>query len=101
MSEMQMPACEIEDAKVSAVSFEQAEQSFASRKFWISFFVRPCCPPPAGTQAKMQLDKQRELVMQRTDFTPEQQKRLLELIDEGEAWYRSTPYWRKGSEQDN
>ena len=87
--------CEIPETGIETVSFEDARASFASKKFWVSFFVRPCCPPPAGSLAKMQLDKQRALVRARTDFTPEQQEELIALIDEGEAWYRSTPYWRK------
>lgn len=46
--------------------------------------------------AKKQLDIQRDMVRERADFTDEQKQHLLSLIDEGEAWYRSTPYWAKG-----
>ncbi len=83
-------ACDIPDTGIAEVSYEEAVESFGKQSFW----VRPCCPPPSGTQAKMQLDKQRDLVRERADFTPEQKDKLLSLIDEGETWYRSTPYWR-------
>ena len=64
------------------------------RKFWVSFFIRPCCPPPDGKTAAKHLEEQREMVRARTDFSDEQKAELVALIDEGEAWYRSTPYWK-------
>lgn len=89
-----MDACDIPDTGIDKVSFEKAVESFGKQSFWVSFFVRPCCPPPSATQAQMQLDKQRELVRSRADFSSEQKDELLSLIDEGENWYKSTPYWR-------
>lgn len=88
--------CEINSHDSIDVTYEEAAKAYGDRKFWVSFFVRPCCPPPGGETAKKQLDIQRDLVRDRSDFTDQQKEHLLSLIDEGEAWYRSTPYWSKG-----
>lgn len=89
-------ACEAFDASIYNVTFDEARASYGDRKFWVSFFVRPCCPPPGAETAKKQLDAQRAMVRAREDFTDEQKSELIALIDEGEAWYKSTPYWHKG-----
>lgn len=89
-------ACEAAGSAIYDVAFEEAKESYGSRKFWVSFFVRPCCPPPGAKIASRQLDMQRAMVNAREDFTAEQKAELISLIDEGEAWYRSTPYWHKG-----
>lgn len=93
----QHSSCTIAGQEVPFVSFEEAKASFGDRKFWVSFFVRPCCPPPPGEQAKRALDAQRDMVRAREDFTDDQKAELIALIDEGEAWYRTTPYWSKGA----
>lgn len=90
------PECKVNTYNSKEVTYEEAAESYGDRKFWVSFFVRPCCPPPGGAMAKKQLDIQRDMVRERADFTDEQKQHLLSLIDEGEAWYRSTPYWAKG-----
>lgn len=96
MSTDEAPACEVQAYDIDGVSYEKAVESFGDRKFWVSFFVRPCCPPPGAKTAMRQLDLQRDMVRARTDFSDDQKDHLLSLIDEGEAWYRSTPYWSKG-----
>ncbi|MCI9129872.1 MAG: hypothetical protein HFJ65_06160 [Eggerthellaceae bacterium] len=88
--------CEINTYDTKDVTYEEAAEAYADRKFWVSFFVRPCCPPPGGETAKKQLDIQRDMVREHPVFTDEQKQHLLSLIDDGEAWYRSTPYWSKG-----
>lgn len=88
--------CKVKGYNSKDVTYEEAVEAYGDRKFWVSFFVRPCCPPPSGEVAKAQLEKQREMVRERDDFTDEQKSHLISLIDEGEAWYRSTPYWHKG-----
>lgn len=88
-------SCEAPGKDVVEASFDEALEAYGSRKFWVSFFVRPCCPPPPSETAKKQLENQRELVRAREDFTAEQKEQLIALIDDGEAWYRSTPYWNK------
>ena len=85
------------DNAINEVTFEEALEGFSSRKFWISFFIRPCCPPPGQRLALHQLDQQREYVRAREDFSDEQKAQLLAAIDEGEAWYKTTPYWHKGA----
>ncbi len=86
-------ACAVSVAPAGDVSFEKAREAYADRKFWVSFFIRPCCPPPGGKTAAKHLEEQREMVRARDDFSDEQKAELISLIDEGEAWYRSTPYW--------
>lgn len=97
MEETEGTSCPAPGQEVADVSFEEARNAYADRKFWVSFFVRPCCPPPKSTLAKKQLDAQRDLVRTRADFTDSQKAELISLIDDGEAWYRSTPYWSKGN----
>lgn len=98
MSNTECAACGTEsDGTAKEVTFEEALEAFNSRKFWISFFVRPCCPPPGQRLALHQLDHQRDLVNAREDFTDDQKAQLLAAIDGGEAWYRTTPYWAKGA----
>ncbi len=89
--------CAVVDDSMADVTFEQAREGYGDRKFWVSFFVRPCCPPPAGELAAKQVEAQRELVRARADFTEDQKAELIALIDAGEAWYRGTPYWSKGA----
>lgn len=91
-------ACEAFDSSIYGVTFEEAREAYGSRKWWVSFFVRPCCPPPGASLAKKQLDEQRAMVNAREDFTEAQKAELVALINDGEAWYRSTPYWHKGGE---
>ncbi len=90
-------SCAGPDGLSSDIPFEEARDAFSSQKFWVSFFVRPCCPPPAASLARQQLDIQRDLVRAREDFTEDQKQVLLDLIDKGEAWYKTTPYWGKGA----
>lgn len=89
--------CIIVDTTMADVTFEQAREGYGDRKFWVSFFVRPCCPPPAGELAAKQVEAQRQLVRDRADFTDDQKAELIALIDAGEAWYKTTPYWSKGA----
>lgn len=89
-------ACKVIDSSLAQVPFEKARDEYAKRSFWVSFFVRPCCPPPAGDLAAKQVEAQRQLVRDRADFTDDQKAQLIELIDKGEAWYKTTPYWSKG-----
>lgn len=86
-------ACTAPASPAIEVPFEKARDAYADRKFWVSFFIRPCCPAPSGKIAARHLEEQRELVRARVDFSDEQKAELIALIDEGEAWYRSTPYW--------
>lgn len=98
MTDRQATACAAPESLGADVTFEQAREAYSKRSFWISFFVRPCCPPPAGDLAARAIEGQRELVRARNDFTDEQKSQLIALIDEGEAWYRTTPYWSKGTQ---
>ena len=52
-----------------------------------------CAVPAGGKTAAKHLEEQREMVRARADFDDAQKAELISLIDEGEAWYRSTPYW--------
>lgn len=93
MAEITADVCAVPAAPASDVPFEKAREAYADRKFWVSFFIRPCCPPPGGKTAAKHLEEQREMVRARADFDDAQKAELISLIDEGEAWYRSTPYW--------
>ena len=95
MADESCTTCGPQDSQDQSVSFEDAMAAYADQKYWVSFFIRPCCPAPNGETAKKQLDKQRDMVRAREDFTEEQKTQLLACIDEGEAWYRKTPYWGK------
>lgn len=75
-------------------AFEDVLAGMQSQKYWINFFVRPCCPPPGARQAQTLLDKRRAEVSGHPTYTDEQKAQLLQLIDEGEAWYKSTPFYK-------
>lgn len=87
--------CAVPEDSAPQVSFEEAMAAYADQKYWVSFFIRPCCPAPNGETAKKQLDAQRDMIRAREDFTEDQKAQLLACVDEGEAWYRKTPYWGK------
>lgn len=88
--------CELPNAVAGDVTFEKARDAYAKRSWWVSFFIRPCCPAPGADVASRQIERQRKLVREREDFTDEQKSELIRLIDEGERWYLSTPYGAKG-----
>ena len=64
MAEITADVCAVPD-----VPFEKAREAYADRKFWVSFFIRPCCPPPGGKTAAKHLEEQREMVRARADFS--------------------------------
>ena len=75
-------------------SFEEIKEAMMTDKYWINFFVRPCCPPPSFEQAKDALNKRRVEIKNRTDFSEDEQQQLLAIVDEREAWYKASPFYR-------
>ena len=63
-------------------SFEDVFDAMQEDKYWINFFVRPCCPPPGKRDAIKSLDKRRDEVRSHADYTDEQKEQLLAIIDE-------------------
>lgn len=75
--------------------FEDVYEAMQTDKYWINFFVRPCCPPPGMETAIKQLDKRREEVRAHADYTDDQKTQLLAIIDERQDWYAQSPFAHK------
>lgn len=75
-------------------SFEDVLAAMQTDTYWINFFVRPCCPPPGTSDAIKQLDKRRDEIRARTDYTDEQKEQLLAIVDERQTWYLASPFCR-------
>lgn len=73
-------------------TFDEVYQAMQADKYWINFFVRPCCPAPGAEQALQMLDKRRDEVRARADYTDEQKAQLLDVIDQRQQWYVSSPF---------
>lgn len=82
------------DRPLPQVSFEEVLDELGKDKYWIAFFVRPCCPPPSAQVAANRIDELRDQVREREDFNSEQKTQLLELIDQREVWYQKSPFCR-------
>lgn len=73
-------------------SFDEVFNAMQEDKYWINFFVRPCCPPPGKDAAIASLDKRRDEVRAHADYTDEQKEQLLAIIDERQNWYLASPF---------
>lgn len=89
-----MEECQVGESLQNASSeeFEDVFKAMQTDKYWINFFVRPCCPPPSAEQAKSYIDKRRHEVESNSAFTADQKSKLLEVIDSREKWYLSSPF---------
>ena len=68
-------------------SFDEVYDAMQDDKYWIRFFVRPCCPAPELEAAMERLDKLMAEVEARTDFTSEQKNQIQEIIEARKKWY--------------
>lgn len=91
--EAKMEACTVPEA-FPGETFDEVCEAMQTDKYWINFFVRPCCPPPSAEQARANLDKRRDEVREHPAFSDAQKEQLLAIIDEREAWYASSPFCR-------
>lgn len=80
---------------LSDENFDNVYEAMQTDKYWINFFVRPCCPPPGLEAAVKQLDKRREEVRAHADYTNAQKEQLLAIIDERQEWYAKSPFAHK------
>lgn len=64
-------------------------------KYWIRFFVRPCCPAPSLEGAYELLDKLKGEVYANDGFTDEQKDQLAEVIEGRKDWYGKSGLCRK------
>lgn len=89
-----MATCAIPQG-LSDENFDDVYAAMQTEKYWINFFVRPCCPPPGMKDAVRQLDKRRAEVRAHTGYTDEQKDQLLAIIDERQEWYANSPFAHK------
>ena len=68
-------------------SFNEIYDAMQEDRYWIRFFVRPCCPAPRLDVAIERLDKLMTEVDARTDFTDEQKDQIKEIIEARKEWY--------------
>lgn len=87
----EMVSCSV-PARPQNEPFEDVLAAMQTDKYWINFFVRPCCPPPASDQAEKMLEKRREEIRQRADYTDDQKSELLTIVDAREKWYKASPF---------
>lgn len=84
--------CEIpNDRPICELSYEEILEQMGDRKYWIRFFVRPCCPPPSKEVAATNCERFRNEIRSYNVLTEEQKATLIAIVDENEAWYVSSP----------
>ncbi len=79
-------------------TFDEIKQAMSTDKYWMNFFVRPCCPPPSVEQATHMLNKRREEIQGRSDFSADERAQLLGIVDEREMWYVKSPFYRSNAQ---
>lgn len=79
--------CEVEFDSSQQSSFEELREAMGTQKYWLRFFVRPCCPAPGMTEARARIEHLKSDIDAREDMTPEQRDELKALADERLEWY--------------
>lgn len=74
----------------STESFEDIYNAMQEDKYWIRFFVRPCCPAPNLEVAIKRLDLLKKEVNKCSDFTAEQKNQIAQIIESRTEWYPSS-----------
>ncbi|NGM18334.1 hypothetical protein GMI70_10100 [Eggerthellaceae bacterium zg-893] len=75
-------------------TFDAILSAWQKDKYWISFFVRPCCPPPSEEVALGYLEKLRAEIRSNAVFSDDEKQQLLEIVDDRETWYKNSPFCR-------
>ena len=81
-----MNECKI-DGQTTGSSPEDLIEAWQDDLYWIRFFARPCCPAPDLEGAVNMLDRLADEVNARGDFTPDEKRTLLDMIENRKAWY--------------
>ena len=89
-----MEQCQIETGH-SEGSFEELKEAMAAQKYWLRFFIRPCCPAPGMHAAAQRIEHLKSDIDAREDMTPQQRDELKAICDERLQWY-GTLAVRKG-----
>lgn len=87
-------ACEITATSISS-EFQTLYDEMQLDKYWIRFFVRPCCPAPSLEGAREMLDKLKGEVFAHESFTDEQKQQLAAIIESRKEWYGKSGLCRK------
>ena len=87
-------ACEISTASINP-DFLALYDEMQLDKYWIRFFVRPCCPAPSLEGACEMLDKLKGEVMEHESFTDEEKEQLAASIESRKEWYGKSGLCRK------
>jgi hypothetical protein len=67
--------------------YDELAESMSDLRFWIRVFIRPCCKKPNSRMAKIKVRALKETLSRRTDLSEAQMQHVIELADQGEAWY--------------
>ncbi len=86
--------CEIGNPTINE-EFQTLYDEMQTDKYWIRFFVRPCCPAPSLEGAYERLDKLKAEVYEHEGFSDEQKARLAESIESRKEWYGRSGLCRK------
>lgn len=87
-------ACEITNHSINE-EFETLRDEMQLDKYWIRFFVRPCCPAPSFEGACEMLDKLKGEVFAHEGFSDEQKETLGDIIEARKDWYGKSGLCRK------
>ena len=79
--------CEVEFDTKQQSSFEELKEAMGTQKYWLRFFVRPCCPAPGMKEAATRIEHLKRDIDARDDMTPEKRAELKALADERLEWY--------------
>lgn len=78
--------CSVPDMNLDD-TFEDLLNAFESQNYWVSFFMRPCCPPPGESAARSLIEHLCSDIDARPDLSPEQKQTLKGIAHERLAWY--------------
>lgn len=92
--ELMSKVCEIGTTPIES-EFQTLYNEMQLDKYWIRFFVRPCCPAPSHEGACDMLDKLKGEVMSHDSFTEEQKEQLAATIESRKEWYGRSGLCRK------
>lgn len=87
-------ACEITTTSINP-DFQALYDEMQLDKYWIRFFVRPCCPAPSLEGACEMLDKLKGEVMEHESFTDKEKEQLAASIEGRKEWYGKSGLCRK------
>lgn len=81
-----MDECRI-GGNTEGTAYDELAAAMQDDLYWVRFFARPCCPAPDLEDASGMLDRLKDEVEARVDFTVQQKQLLCDTIEARKEWY--------------